>query len=82
MDLKEANTIAHNMINKLGLGVNLISSDKYSHITQADIDKEVIALLSYSYQEAKRIITENKEIIDELVEKLLKYETLLDTEFY
>lgn len=62
------------------LGRDFNSRD-YSEDAASRIDKEVQAILQHSYQRAKEIITEHRERIVALVEKLKVVETLDRSEF-
>jgi len=81
MDLKQANTLAQQMITKFGFGKNLLSNERNTDITQSSIDREVISLLDECYREAKTIIQKNKIIFDELIDKLLEEETIFSKDF-
>ena len=49
--------------------------------TIADIDTEVMKLLKECYEEAKRMISENKDVMDVLAAHLLEKETITGKEF-
>jgi cell division protease FtsH len=79
-DLKEANSIAREMINQYGMG-DLLEPFYYeqrpgnndiSDNTKEVIDKEILALVSEALVEAKRILTENS------VKWIMVIETLLE----
>ena len=52
-----------------------------SDATEADIDKEVMAILKASYEEAKRLLGENREAMDKIAEFLIEKETITGKEF-
>ncbi len=52
-----------------------------SDTTEADIDKEVMAILKASYEEAKRLLGENREAMDKIAEFLIEKETITGKEF-
>ena len=52
-----------------------------SDLTAAEIDKEVMRLMSECYDEAKRLLSENKELVDELATFLLEKESITGKEF-
>ena len=49
--------------------------------TAADIDTEVMKILSESYTEAKRLLSEHRKALDEIAEFLIERETITGTEF-
>ena len=51
-----------------------------SQETSAIVDKEVKKILSTCYEDAKRILTENRELLDEISEFLLAKETITGDE--
>ena len=58
------------------LGRSLTSSDKYSEKTKEIIDKEALELVNNAYNDAKMILTENKHIMNIMIDELLKKNTL------
>ena len=48
----------------------------YSEATAAKVDAEVAALIANAHQEAFDCLTENREVLDELVRQLFEHETL------
>lgn len=95
-DIEKATKIARAMITQYGMskkfglmGLESIES-KYldgravlncSDNTAADIDNEVMKLLKDSYKEAKRLLKENRELMDTLAEFLIEKETITGKEF-
>jgi cell division protease FtsH len=49
--------------------------------TAADVDQEVMRILKAAYEEAKRLLSENREIMDQLAEYLIEKETITGKEF-
>ncbi|MBP5383376.1 MAG: ATP-dependent zinc metalloprotease FtsH [Lachnospiraceae bacterium] len=49
--------------------------------TAADVDKEVQRMLAEAYEEAKRLLQENRALMDELAEFLLEKESITGKEF-
>ncbi|NLG04720.1 MAG: ATP-dependent zinc metalloprotease FtsH [Clostridia bacterium] len=95
-DIEQATGIARSMITQYGMSdkfglVKLESvEDKYlsgnlvrdcSDTTAAKIDEEVMALISRSYEEAKRLLKENQDLMKELAEYLLERESITGKEF-
>jgi len=56
-------------------------SREYSEEVAAQIDREVKALLEECYNKALTVLRENKERLDQLVDALLKHDTLSRAEF-
>lgn len=48
----------------------------YSEKTAQEIDQEVKSLLDTSYQRAKQIVQENKDVVEQMKDMLLEFETL------
>ena len=61
----------------LGGRTVLNCSDK----TAAEVDKEVMQLLKDAYEEAKRLLMENREALDKIAEFLIEKETITGKEF-
>ncbi|MDO4279446.1 ATP-dependent zinc metalloprotease FtsH [Lachnoclostridium edouardi] len=49
--------------------------------TAAEIDQEVMKILKESYEEAKRLLSENREAMDKIAEFLIEKETITGKEF-
>jgi len=58
------------------LGTELMRSRQHSEETAREIDQEIRAFLDEAYERAKKIVRENHDGIESLVEALLAYETL------
>ncbi len=95
-DIEQATGIARSMITQYGMSkrfglVKLESiEDKYlsgrtvmecSDMTAAQVDEEVMKVLSEAYDEAKLLLTENRVLMDELAEYLLERESITGKEF-
>lgn len=95
-DIEKATAIAQNMITRFGMSDRfglmglatvesqyLDGSNRYtcSDRTVADIDTEVMKLLKECYEEAKKMISENKDVMDVLAAHLLEKETITGKEF-
>ncbi len=77
-DLKQANNLAREMIEKYGMGNKLQVFYKednfrntYSQMTESQIDKEVSNLVNEAFLKAKDIIYKNKQLIEKYVKMLL-----------
>ncbi len=95
-DIEKATGIARSMVTQYGMSekFGLISLEsvesKYlegrtvlncSDGTAAQIDAEVMRILKESYEEAKRLLNENREAMDKLAEFLIQKETITGKEF-
>ncbi|MCR4705008.1 MAG: ATP-dependent zinc metalloprotease FtsH [Lachnospiraceae bacterium] len=95
-DIEKATGIARSMVTQYGMSekFGLISLEsvesKYldgrtvlncSDGTAAEIDAEVMRILKESYEEAKRLLNENREAMDKLAEFLIQKETITGKEF-
>jgi cell division protease FtsH len=49
--------------------------------TAAEIDQEVMEILKQSYEEAKRLLLENREALDQIADFLIEKETITGKEF-
>ena len=49
--------------------------------TAADVDKEIQRIMAESYEEAKRLLSENRDLMDELAAFLLEKESITGKEF-
>jgi cell division protease FtsH len=63
------------------LGRDLMSRSEYSEEIAARIDAQVRELVQHSYEEAIRIIRQNRTVIDRLVDLLVEKETIDGEEF-
>jgi len=62
------------------LGRNFGSGDKYSEKTKEIMDSESLELVRNAYDEAKRILSENRENMDIIINKLLEKNTIYGKE--
>ena len=95
-DIEKATGIARSMVTQYGMskrfglmGLETVES-KYldgraslncSDVTAAGIDEEVMTILKDSYEEAKKLLSENRELMDKLAEYLIEKETITGKEF-
>ena len=95
-DIEQATSIARNMITRFGMskkfglmGLATVESQYLdgrasltcSDVTAADIDTEVMKMLRDSYKQAKKMLKENREIMDKLAAHLIEKETITGKEF-
>ena len=94
-DIQRATSLARNMValygmsEELGLMAPAVVSNQYldgqahmdcSQETSAKVDAAVQKLLNQSYAEATRLLTENRQLLDEISEFLLAKETITGDE--
>ena len=94
-DIQRATSLARNMVTQYGMSekFGLMSTasvqNQYldgqaymdcSQETAAEVDKEVMRFLDQAYADAKRILTENRALLDEISEFLLVKETITGDE--
>ena len=95
-DIEKATNIARAMVTQYGMskhfglvGLSTVES-KYlegrdvmncSDQTAAEVDKEVVAILKESYERAKQMLSENRELMDKLAAFLIEKETITGKEF-
>ena len=94
-DIQRATALARNMVTQYGMSekFGLMSTasveNQYldgqaymdcSQDTAAEVDKEVMEILQQAYADAKRILTENRGLLDEISEFLLVKETITGDE--
>ena len=94
-DIQRAAALARNMVTQYGMSekFGLMSTasveNQYldgqaymdcSQETAAEVDKEVMEILQKAYADAKRILTENRGLLDEISEFLLVKETITGDE--
>ncbi|HIK29092.1 MAG: ATP-dependent zinc metalloprotease FtsH3 [Oscillatoriaceae bacterium SKW80] len=58
------------------LGRDIMAERDFSEETAAIIDDEVRALVEQAYQRAKKVLTENRHVLDKLAEMLMEKETV------
>ena len=95
-DIEKATYIAKSMVTQYGMskkfgliGLATVES-KYlsgnatlncSDVTAAAVDEEVMKMLAESYEKAKELLAENREVMDRLAEFLIEKETITGKEF-
>jgi cell division protease FtsH len=67
--------------NEVFLGRDWMARSEYSEDMAAKIDRQVRAIAFHCYEESRRLIRENRNLIDRLVEILLDKETIEGDEF-
>ncbi len=95
-DIEQATNLARNMVTQYGMSdkfglVQLEAvEDQYltgrkilncSDETAARVDEEVMRIIAWSYEEAKKLLIENKELMVELAQFLLERESITGKEF-
>jgi cell division protease FtsH len=86
-DLKNANEIAKNMVEKYGMGnkyfaYSKLDNNMVSDNTQYNLDKEIYSLIVQSYTHSLHILEKNKEKIDDISNKLIHDKYINGDEFY
>ncbi len=95
-DIEKATRIARAMVTQYGMSKKFglmglaTQEDQYlsgrmvlncGEATAAEIDQEVMRMLKESYEEAKRLLGENREVMDKIAEFLIEKETITGEEF-
>ncbi len=95
-DMEQATSLARAMVTRYGMSdaIGLMSvetvENQYlggstrmncSEETAAQVDREVMRLLAECFEEAKKILSENKPILDKIAEYLYKKETITGKQF-
>ena len=95
-DIEKATSIARSMITRYGMSEKFgltgleRAANQYldnqtvldcSQVTQAEVDKEITAMLKKAYQEAKDMLTANRSILDHIAAFLIEKETITGREF-
>ena len=95
-DIEQATKVARAMITQYGMSqkfglMGLATQENqylsgravlnYGDDTATEIDHEVMQLLHYSYEEAKRLLNEHREALDKIAEYLIRRETITGKEF-
>ena len=95
-DIEQATSIARNMITRFGMskkfglmGLATVESQYLdgrasltcAEVTAADVDTEVMKVLHESYKKAKKLLKENRAIMDKLAAYLIEKETITGKEF-
>ena len=95
-DIEKATRIARAMVTQYGMSDKFglmgleVRENEYltgrtvmncSDVTAAEVDQEVMRILKKSYDEAKRLLSENREAMDKIAEHLIQKETITGKEF-
>ena len=95
-DIERATQLARAMVTQYGMsehfGLMGLESVQHKYLdgravlncgeaTAAEIDKEVMKMLKESYEEAKRLLSENRDALDQIAEYLIQKETITGKEF-
>ena len=95
-DIEQATKVARAMITQYGMsqkfGLMGLATQENQYLsgravlncgddTATEIDHEVLQLLHYSYEEAKRLLNEHREALDKIAEYLIRRETITGKEF-
>ena len=95
-DIENATNIARNMVTRFGMsdkfGMMGLASVENQYLdgraaltcgekTASEIDDEVLSIISGCYDEAKRLLSENREILDKISDYLYEHETITGKEF-
>src|SRR5690606_18377450 len=89
-DIERATQMARSMVTKWGLSEKLgplhygeeegaypgMSTQQYSHETSKLIDEEVRRIIDECYARAKKILEENRDILEAMKNALMEYETI------
>ena len=95
-DIERATNIARNMITRFGMsdkfGLMALSTVNSQYLddtismtcadsTASEVDSEILKLLAACYDAAKKLLTENRSLLDEIALYLLQKETITGDEF-
>ena len=95
-DIEQATKVARAMITQYGMSDRFglmglsVTQNQYldgravlncGDATATEIDHEVMKLLKKSYDEAKRLLSENRDVMDKIAEFLIQKETITGKEF-
>ena len=95
-DIERATKLARAMVTQYGMsekfGLMGLESVQHKYLdgravlncgeeTAGEIDKEVMQMLKAAYDEAKRLLTENRESLDKIADFLIEKETITGKEF-
>ncbi len=95
-DIEQATKLARAMVTQYGMsekfGLMGLASQENRYLdgrvvmncgdaTVAEVDKEVMRILDEAYEEAKRLLRENRDVMDQIAEFLIEKETITGKEF-
>lgn len=95
-DIEQATRVARAMVTQYGMSekfglIGLATRENQylggravlncSDKTEAEVDEEVMRILKDAYEEAKRLLSENREAMDKIAEFLIEKETITGKEF-
>ena len=95
-DIERATKLARAMVTQYGMserfGLMGLESVQHKYLdgravlncgeaTASEIDQEVMQMLKHSYEEAKRLLSENRKALDEIAAFLIEKETITGKEF-
>lgn len=95
-DIEQATRVARAMVTQYGMsekfGLMGLETQENQYLsgrtvmncgdaTAAEVDQEVMKILKASYEEAKRLLSENREAMDKIAEFLIEKETITGKEF-
>lgn len=95
-DIEQATRLARAMVTQYGMSEKFglmglaAQQDRYltgrmvmncGEATAAEVDTEVMRILKESYEEAKRLLGENRDVMDQIAEFLIEKETITGKEF-
>ena len=95
-DIEQATRIARAMVTQYGMsdkfGLMGLATQENQYLTgrtvmncgdatAAEVDVEVMRILKESYEEAKRLLSENRDVMDQIAEFLIEKETITGKEF-
>ncbi len=95
-DIEQATRVARAMVTQYGMsekfGLMALATQENQYLsgravlncsdkTEAEVDQEVMLILKRAYEEAKRLLSENREAMDRIAEFLIERETITGKEF-
>lgn len=95
-DIEHATAIARAMVTQYGMsdkfGMMCLATVENQYLdnhaglicgedTAAQVDKEVLSIINSSYDDAMRMLTENREVLDKISDHLYEHETITGKEF-
>ena len=95
-DIEKATRIARAMVTQYGMSEKFglmgleVQENEYlsgrtvmncGDATAAEVDQEVMKILKRSYEEAKRLLSENRDVMDQIADFLIQKETITGKEF-